>query len=63
MARDVGLPEVVGALKKHAREVHRDVARADDDGPLGVEIDLVVSEVRVPVVPGHEAGRSVAADQ
>ena len=41
----------------------RDVAVADDDGPLDVEVDRHVLEVRVAVVPGDEGGRRPGAGQ
>ena len=52
----VGLLELVARQGEHPRDVGGDVAVADHDGALAGEVELVVGEVGVGVVPGDELG-------
>ena len=60
--------ELLARERQHPRAVERDVAVADDDHPLDVEVDLEVAVVGVAVVPGDEgrgrqrAGQVLAVD-
>jgi hypothetical protein len=61
MIDDVRRREFVARKGEHPSDVEGHVA--DDDDALVVEVDTVVSEVRVPVVPPHEfRGRVTAAE-
>ena len=48
---------------EHPRDVERDVAGADHDRPLAAQVEVVVAEVGMAVVPADELGRRVAARQ
>ena len=52
----VGPRQGRGVGGQDAGDVERDVAGADDDGPLGVERDLEVGVVGVAVVPADQVG-------
>jgi hypothetical protein len=58
---NVGGGELVRSAAEYSRDVDRDIADADHDGPLAVEIEVVIDEVGMAVEPGHELGRGVAA--
>ena len=60
---DVGALELAFAQGEDARQVGRNVAIADDDGPLGRQVEVELAVVRVAVVPSHELGRRPAAGQ
>ena len=49
--------------REHPRDVDRDVAGADDDHLLGLQVHLQAAVVGVAVVPGDELGRGVRAAQ
>ena len=51
------------ARAQHPRHVDGDVAVADHDRPLAVEVEREVLEVGVAVVPGHELGRRPRAGE
>ena len=57
----VGLLELLAVEAEHPGDVGGDVAVADHDGALAGEVELVVGEVGVGVVPGDELGGGVAA--
>ncbi len=57
----VGRAELVGIEHEHAPDVDGDVAVADHDRALGVEVELVVGVVRMAVVPGDELRGRVRA--
>ena len=59
----VGDRELRRRQREHPRDVDRDVAGADDDRLLGLQVDLEPAVVRVAVVPGDELGRGVRAAQ
>ncbi len=63
MVRDVGRGQLLGRAAEDARDVDRDVSDADHGDPLGRQVELVVLVVRMPVEPGHEVGRGVAAQE
>jgi hypothetical protein len=54
--RRVRRRELVRRQREHARDVERDVAVADHNGPLGVQVELELLEVGMAVVPGDELG-------
>src|ERR1700758_2248654 len=51
---DVGLGELRAVDGEDTRNVKRDVAVADDDGPFAGQVEVQVGEVGVAAVPGHE---------
>jgi len=55
----VGDVDLIGVEHEHARDVDRHVAVSDHDSAGGRQVELVVGEVRVAVVPGHELGGRV----
>ena len=70
--RGQGVDRVVGGIggghvrvgqQQHPGDVERDVAGADDHGPLGVEIRCEPDVVGVAVVPADEVGRGDAAGE
>ena len=58
---DVGDRQLVVGEGEHARDVERHVAGADHDRALAAQVELVVAEVGVAVVPPDEIGGGVAA--
>jgi hypothetical protein len=58
---DVGDGELVGGAAEDAHHVHRDVAHTDHRHALLRQVEPVLAEIGVPVVPGDEVGRRVAA--
>ena len=54
MVGRVGDLELGRRQREHARDVDRDVAGADDDDLLGLQIHLEATVVGVAVVPGDE---------
>ena len=59
----VGDLELRRRQREHPRDVDRDVAGADHDHLLGLQVDLEAAVVGVAVVPGDELGRRVRAAQ
>ena len=59
MVGNVGRTQLAGLQHEHPRDVERDIAVADDDGPRAGEIELVGRVIRVAVVPGDELGGRV----
>ena len=59
----VGDVELGPRQREHPGDVGGDVAVADDDGALRREVELVVGEVGVGVVPVDELGRRVRSGQ
>ena len=55
--------ELAAGQRQHPGDVGGDVAVADHDGALAGEVELVVGEVGVGVVPGDELGGRVGAGQ
>ena len=58
---DVGRRQLLGRPAEDAHHVDRDVADAHHRHPLLREVEPVLAVVGVPVVPGDEVGRRVAA--
>ena len=52
----VGDADLVGIEHQHARHVERHISVADHNRARRRQVELVVGEVRVPVVPSHELG-------
>ena len=57
----VGRRQLTRIEHEHARHIDRHVAVADDHRPATVEIEHVVGEIRMAVVPGDERRRRMRA--
>ena len=55
--RGVGRPQLLGREREHPGDVERNVADADHDRPLDVQVEVELLVVGMAVVPGHELGR------
>jgi hypothetical protein len=60
---DIGAGELGASEDQHPGDVERHVAGADHDDALAAQLELVVAEVRVSVVPADEVGGRVAPAQ
>ena len=63
MIGGIGDVELRAGKGEHPGDVGGDVAVADHDNALGREVELLVGEVGVGVVPGDELGRRVRAGE
>ena len=56
MITRVGRGQLLGCQHEHARDVDGDIAVADHNGTINLEVWVEVVEIGVPVVPGNECG-------